>query len=225
METNPYAGISGLTTSQDVANQTNNDRTSLGQDQFLELMTQQLKNQDPMAPMDNGEFLGQIAQFGAVTGINDLNTSFNSFASSLQSSQALEASNLIGRQVLVDHDQAYLPDSGNLTGAVNLESSADSVAVNIYNSTGTVIGRVELGAQTPGLVPFNWDGVSLDGQRLSSGRYRVEVEAKYGNHTESLSPMVSANVASLTLGKVGQEMLVELENLGQIEFSQINQIL
>ena len=222
MQVNPYENLPGLRSIQEAESK---DPSSLGQDEFLKLMTTQLSNQDPFEPMDNGEFLGQIAQFGTVNGINELLTSFDSFASNVQSSQALQASNLIGRNVLVNNDQAYLPSGGSVSGAVELDSSADHVAVNIYDAYDSLIGRVDLGPQVPGLVPFNWNGATLSGQQATAGRYRIEVEATRGSSTEAMAPMVSANVVSLTLGGVGQEMQVELENLGQVGFSQVNKIL
>ena len=222
MELTDYQNISGLRTTLD--SDSSHERTELGQDEFLKLMTTQLGNQDPFEPMDNGEFLAQIAQFGTVNGVNELNTSFNDFASSLQSSQALQASSLIGRQVLVNHNESYLPATGSMSGGVQLNSGANDVAVNVLDSVGQTIGRVELGAQSSGLVQFNWDGITLDGQRALPGRYRLEVEATRAGQTESLTPLVTANVVSLTLGGVGQEMKVELENLGTVNFSQVNQI-
>lgn len=223
MELNSYENI-GLATSASVAAKQAKDRSSLGQAEFLELMTTQLKNQDPMEPMDNGEFLSQIAQFGTVNGVTELNSSFNNFASNLQSSQALQAASLIGRDVLFQNSEAYLSQNG-MSGAAQLESAASDVAVNIYDSIGEVIGRVELGKQSSGLVQFNWDGVTLSGSNALPGRYRVEIEATRNGQTETLSPLVSANVTSLTLGKVGEEMQVELENFGQVNFGQIHKIL
>ena len=75
-------------------------KDDLGLDTFLELMTTQLKNQDPMKPMENGQFLGQIAQFASVTGLQQLNDSFSDLTSSLSSSQALQAGNLVGKTVM-----------------------------------------------------------------------------------------------------------------------------
>jgi len=223
MEIGSYENIPGLRTIMDTQDD-QKDRTELGQNEFLKLMTTQLSNQDPFQPMENGEFMGQIAQFGTVNGINDLLTSFQDLAANLQSSQALQASNLIGRQVLVNHDQGYLPQGGSLQGAVELGSSSSNVAVNVYDSTGSALGRVELGAQPAGLVQFAWDGTTFGGQRAPTGRYRIEVEATYGGSTEALTPQVIDQVHSLTLGGVGQEMLVELENLGTVSFNQVNQI-
>lgn len=223
MDMNPYSSI-GLSTTQSAANKANTEKKSLGQDEFLELMTTQLRNQDPMEPMDNGEFLAQIAQFGTVNGINELLSSFQDLSTNLQSSQALQASNLIGRSVLVEHDEGYLSATGTMQGAAELPDSAD-VTVNIYDTSGQVVNRIELGSQSPGLVPFVWDGTTLSGERAVSGRYRIEVEATRFGESESLAPMVASSVTSLTLGGIGREMQVELDHLGQVNFSQINQIL
>lgn len=222
MEIDSYQNIPGLRSILD--KEDDSDRTELGQNEFLKLMTVQLANQDPFEPMDNGDFMGQIAQFGTVNGINKLLVSFQELAANLQSSQALQASNLIGRQVLVNHDQGFLPADGSLIGAVELDSSASDVAVNIYDTNGVVLGRVELGPQPFGLTQFSWDGTTIGGQRAPSGRYRIEVEATFGNTTESLTPQVIDQVRSLILGGGGQEMQVELENLGRVNFSQVNQI-
>jgi len=223
MDINAFENIPGLRTLAD-SKGTDKDRTELGQNEFLELMTTQLANQDPFEPMENGEFMGQIAQFGTVNGINDLLASFQDLASNLQSSQALQASSLIGRQVLVNLDQGYLPAQGALLGAVELDSSASNVAVNIYNTSGEALSRVELGAQPVGQLQFNWDGNTFNGQRAPAGRYRIEVEASFGGDTEILTPQVLDQVRSLTLGSPGKPMQVDLANLGTVSFNQVNQI-
>jgi len=224
MEVNSFENLPGLRSIFDESAVQKKDNEKLGQNEFLQLMTTQLSNQDPLAPMDNGEFMGQIAQFGTVNGVTDLLTEFQDLSANLQSSQALQASNIIGRQVLVNHNQGYLPESGSLLGAVELESSSSAVTLNVYDESGELLANVELGPQQSGVVPFSWDGTMIDGQRASNGRYRIEVEAVYGDTTESITPQVVDQVRSLTLGGVGREMLVELENLGTVSFNQVNQI-
>ncbi len=223
MDINAFENVPGLRSIAE-SKGSEDSRTELGQSEFLKLMTTQLSNQDPLKPMDNGEFMGQIAQFGTVNGIKDLLTSFQDLAANLQSSQALQASSLIGREVLVNLDQGYLPNQGALLGAVELDSSATDLAVNIYDASGEAMSRVELGSQPAGLVQFNWDGSTFNGQRAPSGRYRIEVEASFGGNSEILTPQVLDQVRSLTLGGPGQPMKVDLANLGTVSFNQVNQI-
>ena len=99
------------------------DSGTLGLEQFLKIMTTQLKSQDPLEPMDNGDFLGQIAQFGTVTGIENLNESFGSFSSSITNGQALQAGTLVGREVLAPVSTCYLETGSSIKGRVDLPSS------------------------------------------------------------------------------------------------------
>ena len=224
MNINQFQDIGLRTTAQQAAVD-NKARGELGQDQFLQLMTTQLSNQDPLKPMNNGDFLAQIAQFGTVSGVKDLNTSFKSFSSNLQSSQALQASTLIGRDVLIDNNEAVLTADKGMDAAVQLDNSAEDVSLNIYNANNELLGKVDVGAQSAGLVQFKWDGQTLNGQQAAPGTYRVEVAVKRGGKVEAATPMVAARVNSLTLGAVGKEMQVELDQLGQVNFSRVLQIL
>lgn len=199
--------------------------SKLGQDEFLKLMTTQLKNQDPFEPMDNGEFLSQIAQFGTVNGITDLQESFSGFASSMQSNQALQAANLIGRGVLAETDTGQLTTTGIMQGAVELPSYSSNVAVNVYDRTGQVVNRIDLGEQLSGTVPFSWDGTTFNGSRAAPGEYRMEVEVVEGAQTFVYPTLLYGNVNSLNLGQTGQEMQVDVQGLGEVPFSQINKIL
>lgn len=197
----------------------------LGQDEFLKLMTTQLKNQDPFEPMDNGEFLSQIAQFGTVNGITDLQESFSGFASDMQSNQALQATNIIGHGVLAETSVGQLPHTGVLQGAVDLPSYSPNVAVNIYDRSGQVVNRIDLGEQLSGTVPFTWDGSTFGGARAPAGQYSVEVEVVEGAQTYVYPTLLYGNVNSLGLGETGSELQVDVQGLGQVPFSQINKIL
>src|SRR6476619_7844041 len=98
---NPYAGYGlGVDTSKKSA--------ALGQADFLRLMTEQLKNQDPLKPLDNAQFLGQLAQFSTVQGIDSMQGAMNSMASVMENDQALRAAALVGHDALVNADSLTL---------------------------------------------------------------------------------------------------------------------
>lgn len=219
--------IHDITQAQSTTSNTQNSGASskLGQDQFLKLMTTQLKNQDPFEPMDNGEFLSQIAQFGTVNGINDLQESFSGFADSMKSNQALQATNIIGRGVLAETDTGTLNGTGVMQGAVVLPSYSSNVSVSVYDRTGQVVNRLDLGEQLSGTVSFAWDGTNFAGGRSAPGEYRMEVEVVEGTETFVYPTLLFGNVNSLNLGGVGEEMQVDVQGLGQIPFSQVNKIL
>ena len=171
----------------------------LGQDQFLELMVAQLKNQDPMKPMENGEFLSQMAQFGTVSGIQDLQKSFDSFSSSLQSNQALMASSLVGRAVLVPGSN--VPYNGApAMAAADLSQAASDVRVSVLDGSGQLVRQFALGPQPAGTVKFSWDGLSNSGAAVPSGTYQIKADAVSGGQNSALPTYVVARVDSVSLG-------------------------
>jgi flagellar basal-body rod modification protein FlgD len=173
---------------------------SLGQDQFLSLMIAQLKNQDPMQPMQNGEFLSQMAQFGTVSGIQELQQSFADLSTSLQSNQALMASSLVGRSVLAPGSVGTIAAGGSLGGAVDLGSSAAGVVVTISDSSGQMVQRLSLGSQEAGTVRFVWDGKTSGGAAAPAGNYTITAQAVGSSETVALNTLVEARVDSVTLG-------------------------
>jgi len=200
-------------------------RTDLGQEDFLTLMITQFRNQDPFEPMDNGEFLGQLAQFSTVSGISSLNEGFASLSSSLQNEQALQAANLVGHRVLASSDVGYLAEDGSISGAVELGSSASSVQVEIADSTGQLIRRIDLGAQQSGLVRFTWDGRDSNGDVADSGHYSIVTRVNRGANVENAETLLEASIESVSLGRFGQGMTLNLPGGGKLPLSQVRQII
>lgn len=199
-------------------------KKELGQEDFLKLMVTELRNQDPFKPMKSGDFLGQIAQFGAVSGISSLEKKFTGLAESLVSNQALQAATLVNSSVMVATDVGPLPAGGSLRGAVDLPFAADRVRVGIYDSAGGLVRQFELGANPPGAVRFAWDGVDKDGRRLSPGLYEIRAEATSGPVTQAVETSVADTVESVNLGRAGDPLSVRLKGLGAVDFKDIKQI-
>ena len=220
-KSNPFSQL-GLSNTQETKTKANDE---LGQAEFLELMTTQLKFQDPLKPMENGDFLAQMAQFGTVSGINELNSTFNSMSASFQSNQALQASTLVGRKVLVPAESGYLKDGATLTGSVDLDQPASKLIVTVKNSAGTVVNRQDLGLQQSGLVDFEWNGLDADGTRLPAGEYQIEAEVHRGTDISSGATLSVVDVESVTLGKAGQNLTLSVTGLGDLDMSQVRKIL
>jgi len=185
---------------------------SLGQADFLRLMTEQLQHQDPLKPMENSEFLGQLAQFSTVQGIGDLNTSVNGFASALSSDQVLRGAQLVGHEVLVPSAKLALENSGNVTGVV-AAPSAGTVNFDITDANGQKVKTISVQADKAGEVAFEWDGTDANGNRMAAGSYSIAA-----THTDSsganstLSTYVQAPVESVTVGSDG--LYLNLKGLG-----------
>lgn len=219
--TNPYESL-GLATTADTGPKAKNQ---LGQEEFFKLMTAQLKNQDPTKPMDNAQFLSQIAQFSTVSGVQDLNASFTQLAGALTSDQALQGANLVGRGVLVPGSSGnILVDGGGFSGAADLATSTSNLTFNIFDEGGQLVRRIDLGPQASGLVPFGWDGVTDGGVAAAPGKYRIQATAQIDGVTQAIDTLVDAKVESVTLGKNGQELNLNLIGLGTVTLSSVRQI-
>ena len=196
----------------------------LGKDEFLNLLVAQLNNQDPLAPQDNGAFIAQLTQFSQVEGIGKLNTSMDSMVSGYQSSQALQASSLVGRKVIIPTDKAVVDTSETFKASLVLPAASSNVYVNVYDSAGSMVNRVNLGQQAAGNVSFMWDGKDASGNTLPPGTYKFEAQATYGGETKGLYTMLPANVDSVTLGQNGGELMLNLAGLGSIGLSKVQVI-
>lgn len=197
----------------------------LGQAEFLELMTSQLKFQDPLKPMENGDFLAQMAQFGTVSGINDLNANFNTMAASFQSNQALQASTLVGRKVLVPAEAGFLQDGADMKGSIDLDQAASKVLVTVKNDAGQIVHRQEFGLQQSGLLDFEWNGLDESGARMPAGKFQIEAEVHRGTDISAGSVLSVVDVESVTLGTAGQDLTLTVAGLGDIDMSQVRKIL
>lgn len=198
--------------------------SELGKDAFLRLMITQMKNQNPLEPQANAEFVAQLAQFSSLEGITNLNETVSSLASGFQSNQALQASALVGRTVKIETDKAYLPEGGFVYGTVDLPASTASVRLNIYNTKGEMVYQEELGAQAAGELAFAWDGELEDGTTLAPGAYRFEAIATIDGKPEQVATYLSANVNSVTVG-ANQSMTLNINGIGPMALSEIKEIL
>jgi len=193
------------------------------QDTFLTLMLTQLQNQDPMQPLESGEFLSQLAAFETAAGVDGLQTSVAQLNQSLYTSQALQASSLIGHEVLTSGSTATLGADGSISGFVQLPQSASPVEVQVKDASGAVVRTIELGSQAAGRVSFEWDGNDASGNRLPPGDYTLTCDITVDGATQAAEVLMSADVQSVTLS--GYDILLNLAGGSQIPFSQVSEIL
>lgn len=205
--------------------QTREKSDRLGQEAFLELMITQLKNQDPLKPMDSGEFLGQLAQFGTVSGIQDLQDSINNLAASLQSNQALQASALVGRLVLTPGINGQLEEGGHLNGVVEMPNATTSLTLKITDQSGQLIRQLEMGPQSAGPVHFKWDGLSDVGTPAPAGSYRVTAEAIIEGDVVGVDAQLAVLVESVSLNRSQGEIILNLAGSRSVPLSAISAIL
>jgi len=174
---------------------------------FLTLLVAQLENQDPLNPQDGSEFMSQLAQLEQVQGIQDLNESFSSFSQSMLSNQALQATTLVGREVMIQSETGQLEQGKALTGVIGLPDSTSAVRLNVLNSAGELVRQLPLGDHKAGPLAFSWDGLDEAGQSAPSGEYTLSAEGSVSGETIELGTAVNFNVDSVTIDPKGGTML------------------
>ena len=225
MNTLDSKALEGLGLSSTQANGRANEKGSLGQAEFLKLMTAQLNNQDPTKPMEGGEFFSQIAQFSTVAGIQELQSSFEQVATAMYSSQVLQASTMVGRSVLIPTSQVTTDGQSGVEGVVELPSSTNKLSIDIYDVTGQLINRVDMGSRNGGETTFNWDGRDAGGKLVPAGSYQIKAEAQYGGETVGLNTYLAAKVESVSVGSQGQGVTLNLAGQGAMPVANIKRVM
>lgn len=196
--------------------------TQDAEDRFLMLLTTQLKNQDPLNPLDNAQMTSQLAQISTVDGIEKLNATLQKLLSGMDDSQAMQAASLVSRGVLVPGNSLALQQEGGI-GGIELASAADETVVIIKDANGLVMRTLNLGALDAGIHPFTWDGKTDSGAQAVPGSYRISVSAKRGAETATASALAFGMVQAVTRGSGG--LSLDVGTLGAYTMADVKQIL
>lgn len=192
------------------------------QNRFLKLLVTQLKNQDPLNPLDNAAVTSQISQISTVTGIEKLNTTLETLLNTFSEGQSMQAAGLLGKSVLVAGSQLALT-AGTASGGVNLGGPADSVKLSILDAAGRVVQSQELGGHEAGNFSFVWDGKSDSGAAVPDGKYSFVVNAVRGDEKVPAETLQVGTVYALVRDK--NQFQLDLGVLGKVDFDKVQQIL
>ena len=207
----------GVKTQEDV--QKEGKKTSLGQEDFLRLMTTQLQNQDPFAPMDNGDFIAQMAQFSTVTGITEINNNLTSLGSKLEPNRVATAAQFLGHSVLVPGQVATPDEHGEIHGVVDLPLYSNDVGLTFTKSNGEIVHSINLGSQDKGLVGFSWTDIP---DELKKNKTKLTIQAYSGNAqgSDGLNTAVYNKVIAASAPKNSEDVILETKDYGEISASE-----
>jgi flagellar basal-body rod modification protein FlgD len=204
---------------------TSKAKKELGQEDFLALMIQQLKNQDPLKPMENGEFIGQMAQFSTVSGIAEMSKSIAGLTDAFNSGQALQAASMVGRTVLTEASSGMFSGTKPLSGAVELPYGTSSAVVRVYSNAGELVRELPLGTQQAGLSNFTWDGTMANGQPAPAGRYKVTAGIENPAGDTALTTYLASKVESVTLAGDGSGSQIRTDSGATVRLSQVKAVM
>lgn len=186
------------------------DRGMLTQADFFALLTKELSNQDPTKPVDNNEMISQMTAFSTTDGVQKLNEQFTSFSSSMTSSQALQASSLVGRSVLVEDNVFGTSEGETVKGKIVTDEPASNVNIYVENIAGEIIQTVPVGNIGAGGFTFNWDGQTSNGEVAKTGAYRFRIAGLVDGQASELQAMTFRKVDSVTLAGANGSILLNL---------------
>lgn len=192
------------------------------QDRFLKLLVTQMKNQDPLNPMDNAQVTSQMAQLSTVSGIDKVNSTLKALTDSMAAGQSLTATGMIGHGALVPGAAMELR-KGEAVAGVNLDQSVDKLKIAIKDGANNVVRTLQLGAQKPGVVPIAWDGQDDQGKSMADGSYKISVEAEADGKPASATTLSFGVVNGIAPGTAGAQL--DMGKLGMFKLSDIKQVM
>lgn len=191
------------------------------EDRFLKLLVEQMKNQDPLNPMENAQVTSQMAQLSTVTGIDKLNETMASMINSVQSGQSYQAASMIGHNVLVPGDKITNTGTGGIFG-VDVGSDADTIAIEIKDAGGDVVKTINMSKADAGINAVQWDGTMDDGEKAPDGNYTFSSTAKLGSTDITSTTLAFATVNSVSTDSSGVKL--NLSNQDAVSMSDVKEI-
>ncbi|QBL09917.1 flagellar hook assembly protein FlgD [Rheinheimera sp. D18] len=198
---------------------------ALTQEDFFALLTQQLAFQDPTKPVENDQMIAQMTNFTMADGIGSLNKSFKGFAESMSSNQALQASSLVGRSVLIQSKELVFTGETLSRGSIELDKPANMMQVRIENEKGELVRSFSVENPKMGKNDFVWDGTDANDEIVTAGVYKIKVEASYTDGTNASLPVnVYAPVGSVSMNNAGGGITLNVLGLGAVKLSDVLEV-
>ena len=164
----------------------------INESQFLQLISTQLQNQDPLQPTDPSQFLGQLEGLSEVS-------SLQSMQSAMAANQVTSGASLLNQYVLAPGTVSTLATGGAIAGAVNAPSGATNLTVSISDSKGNAVTSFQVAPASSGMTSFSWNGTTSSGATAAAGNYTVAVNATVNGASQTVPPMVVSQVQSVTI--------------------------
>lgn len=193
---------------KDAAKKTNED---MGKQEFLTLFTAQLQNQNPLEPVKNEAFVAQLAQFSQLEALTNMQSSLDTFVTSMSGERMLGSASLIGKKVAVTDTPTQLTSGGTIDGSIDLPMGASGIQVSVFDSQGRLVQELIAGPQTPGTTPISWDGKDAAENPVPSGLYRLSAKAVVNGQTTDVSVTTLSTVRAISSNPADGSVSVEVD--------------
>jgi flagellar basal-body rod modification protein FlgD len=198
---------------------------NLDRDAFLKLFTTQLKNQNPLDPMENEAFVSQLAQFSSLEAMTGVRTSMDAMAADSKSEKFLLGSSLLGKKIERVGSLATMGAGEQITSKANLPSPADSGAFRIYDAATDELVYTKSFNQLPaGSVDLTWNGQNEDGDEMPAGQYKFEFLVDRGG-VQTTVPLINKQmISAVSWDQTLEELKVEMEDGSVLGMAEVGRI-
>ncbi|GIU29651.1 basal-body rod modification protein FlgD [Shewanella colwelliana] len=194
----------------------------LTQEDFFSLLSQQLSMQDPFKPVDNDQMIAQMASFSTVDGITKLNEEIVNLNTVMTSSQALQASGLVGQKVLIPSDTGHISaEDPSLKGIISTPEAIDTITVRIEDEKGQLVKTYTVDGSAGGNIDIAWDGLDKNGEPVTSGNYSIKASGRVDGESQDLAVSTYAHVTSVSLGTASTGAILNLRGIGGIKLGDV----
>lgn len=193
---------------KDAAKKTNED---MGKQEFLTLFTAQLQNQNPLEPVKNEAFVAQLAQFSQLEALTNMQSSLDSFVTSMSGERLLGSASLIGKKVAMTDTPTQLASGGTIEASIDLPLGANGIQVSVFDSQGRLVQELTAGPQTPGTVPISWDGKDAAGNNAPSGLYSLSATGVVNGQTTTVPVSTLSTVRAISSNPADGSVSVEVD--------------
>ncbi|QYJ74109.1 MULTISPECIES: flagellar hook assembly protein FlgD [Shewanella] len=197
-------------------------KQELTQEDFFALLSQQLSMQDPFKPVENDQMIAQMASFSTVDGIANLNEHIVNLNTVMTSSQALQASGLVGQKVLIPSASGHVSaEEPNLKGVISTSKPIETIMVRIEDAKGQLVKTFSVDGSDGGNIDVNWDGLDAEGKPVADGTYTIKASGRVDGKAEELPVSTYAHVTSVSLGTAATGAILNLRGIGGIKLSDV----
>lgn len=201
------------------------NKSELSQESFMKLLLTQLKMQNPLNPFDASTMMQQISQLTGLSATQELAKSVDIMKSSLGTSQVLEASGLVGKQVQVTSNVMQLNDTSEASGSISVPKGVEAIEVSILDSSGKEIRTLQLNSPSDGVLDFSWNGLDNEGKTMAPGFYTFTAKGLVAGEAVPLATATTVKVNSVALDRTNGIVVLNVEGLGGVSINDVVKIL
>lgn len=188
----------------------------LNEDDFLKIFIKQMTMQSPDKPIDSAQMMQQMSQLTSLESNKSLKTAIENMNKTIGQSQMINATQMIGKEVVIASSVSPLSSTNGLNGSVVVPPNTSEVSVDILNSDKKVVKTITLAANTSGVVDFHWDGKDANGEALAPTFYGMSAKAKVNGVSQALPTAGNFKVNSVTMDRQTSNVILNVEGLGGV---------